>query len=196
MKYNKKLFFFISLLIIALSSCEQYKKPYYVPKEKKEVNLVKYKSDNIIGYKNKPIIVDYSFVKTLKKINYYAKKYGVLLYVTSSFRTPNQKLSKTVVKPATRSNHLAGHAIDMNIVYKGKWYDSTSMSRKNFSKLPYNVKLFLNSIRKDPDMRWGGDFTKEDPVHIDDNLNSNYSYWYARYKVCQEEYLRLQSKRK
>jgi hypothetical protein len=27
-------------------------------------------------------------------------------------------------------------------------------------------------VREDGELRWGGDFTQEDPVHVDDNLNA------------------------
>ena len=87
------------------------------------------------------------------------------------------------------SNHLAGHAIDINIVYKDKWYHSKLMRRSNLNNLPYNVRAFINSLRKDKYIRWGGDFSKEDPVHIDDHLNKNKSAWYQRYNICQKAYI-------
>jgi hypothetical protein len=183
------------ILVIALScivSCTGYKNPAKLndqtPKYK---SLVIYKTDNIKGYLGKPIIVDYSFIPVLRRVDYYARKYNVILQVTSSFRTPKQQsgLSGTVVKPASMSNHLAGHAIDMNIVYNGNWYDSRLMRKGNFHNLPYNVREFINSIRKDKYMRWGGDFSDEDPVHIDDHLNRNKTLWSQRYKVCQQAYL-------
>ena len=169
------------------SSCENCNNSNYYDSSKA---LVVYKSDNIRGYENKPIIIDYYFAPIIKRINAYAEKYGLILYVTSSFRTPNSQksLSGTVVKPASMSNHLAGHAIDINIVYNNKWYSSTSLYRQNLNRLPYNVRAFINSIRQDRYIRWGGDFTNQDPVHFDDNLNSNRDAWYNRYCVCQRSY--------
>ena len=35
--------------------------------------------------------------------------------VTHAFRTKDQNLDGTVVTPASKSNHLVGHAIDMNL---------------------------------------------------------------------------------
>ena len=35
--------------------------------------------------------------------------------VTNAFRKENQILDETIVPPASRSNHLVGHAIDMNL---------------------------------------------------------------------------------
>ena len=37
------------------------------------------------------------------------------MWVTNAFRKENQKLGGTIVTPASKSNHLVGHAIDMNL---------------------------------------------------------------------------------
>lgn len=34
-----------------------------------------------------------------------------------------------------------------------------------------DVKCFIGKIRADPSLRWGGDFTEKDEVHIDDGIN-------------------------
>ncbi|HJO94337.1 MAG TPA: M15 family metallopeptidase [Victivallales bacterium] len=162
------------------------KSPIY--KAKKISNgLVTYKSLNIKGYKNRPVVIDSLFLPTLKKINTLAKKNKITVVVTSSFRKADQKLTGTVVKPARYSNHLTGHAIDMNIVYKNRWYSSASLKKSNLRNLPYNVQHFINGLRKEPDIRWGGDFNTEDPVHIDDNFNSNLVKWKVRYSLCQKQ---------
>ncbi|MCF7791674.1 MAG: M15 family metallopeptidase [Victivallales bacterium] len=153
-------------------------------------SLVTYESEYIKGYEGKHVIIDYYFIPVIKRINRYAKKFNVELQVTSSFRTPEQQdgLSGTVVKPACMSNHLAGHAIDINIVYEGQWYNSTLMRKNNLRNLPYNVRAFINSLRRDKGIRWGGDFSIEDPVHYDDHLNKNKNQWLKRYYVCQNKY--------
>jgi hypothetical protein len=168
-----KVSLFLTIILGSIVSCTGYKQPSNLNNQAlKYKSLVIYKTDNIKGYLNKPIIVDYSFITVLRRVDYYTRKYNVTLQVTSSFRTPLQQsgLSGTVVRPASMSNHLAGHAIDMNITYKGKWYDSRLMRKGNLHNLPYSVREFINSIRKDKYMRWGGDFSNEDPVHIDDYL--------------------------
>ena len=187
-----KIFLFISILSLSIASCTGYTRPSnFDGQTPKYNNLVVYKTDNIKGYRGKPVIVDYSFIQVLRRVDYYARQYRVLLHVTSSFRTPKQQsgLTGTVVKPASMSNHLAGHAIDINISYGNNWYDSKSMRKKNLKNLPYNVREFINSIRRDKYMRWGGDFSKEDPVHIDDHLNKNKSEWSQRYRICQQAYI-------
>ena len=159
---------------------------YIIPVEDK--GLVVFKSSNIKGYKNKPVIVDSLFVPAMKRINSYAKSNNLTIWVTSSFRKANQKIKGAIVTPAVKSNHLAGHAIDMNIEYKGKWYDSHSMKKNRYSKLPQNIKNFFDDIRKDKELRWGGDFKTQDPVHIDDYLNKNLSKWQIRFEICQKDY--------
>ena len=91
--------------------------------------------------------------------------------MTSSLREPGRKVSGAIVKPASRSNHLIGHAIDMNLQSSSGFFNSSKLKKTNFSKLPAEIKKLLNLIRSDELLRWGGDFSKEDPVHIDDKLN-------------------------
>ena len=63
------------------------------------------------------------------------------------------------------------------------------MKRRNLSELPNNVQGFINDIRKNKDLRWGGDFKREDPVHIDNpiNLKSKKS-WMEFSKNCALDY--------
>ncbi|MCP4176937.1 MAG: M15 family metallopeptidase [bacterium] len=166
------IFIIIGVLTIFINSCQT---------KHSESNLTTFKSSNIVGYKNKSVIVDATFVPTMNLINSYAVKNNVKIYVTSSYRSSNSNLKKTVVKPAGMSNHLIGHAIDMNIVYNGKWYDSKLMSKNNFKRLPSNVRNFLNEVRNTPNIRWGGDFKTQDPVHIDDHYNKSRSAWTVKY---------------
>jgi hypothetical protein len=164
-------------VFIYISAC----KPVAIPQK----GLTIYKTSNIIGYNNKPVIVDYYFINCMNRLNSYAKKNHLTLFVTSSFRKANQKINGAIVTPAKRSNHLAGHAIDMNIQSNGNWYDSKSMRRKNLKNLPKNIQIFFNDIRKDKTLRWGGDFSRQDPVHIDDYLNKNHNAWVERFNIVQ-----------
>ncbi|MEM7374377.1 MAG: papain-like cysteine protease family protein [Bacteroidota bacterium] len=144
--------------------------------------LTTYKGAN---FKNEAV-VDVDFLPAIKRIQGYAAKRQVTLYITSSFRPLDWKpKEKTVVTPARKSNHYAGHAIDMNVIYKGTWYNSVKMRKSNFPHLPESVKGFLADIRNDTELRWGGDFQNEDTVHIDDFLNANEANWQARVDATQ-----------
>ena len=73
-----------------------------------------------------------------------------------------------VVKPATpgSSNHNFGAAIDCNITVGGITYDaSKSKAQWESTGWPEIVKSF--------GLRWGGDWTIYDPVHIDLNISKS-----------------------
>ena len=162
----------------AITSCKSVAPP--------QKGLIVYKASNIKGYKDKPVVVDYYFLNCMNQLNTYAKQNNLTLFVTSSFRKANQKVKGAIVPPAKRSNHLAGHAIDMNIESNNKWYDSRLMRRGNLKNLPYNIQNFFNDIRKNKSLRWGGDFSRQDPVHIDDYLNRNHKAWLERFNIVQQ----------
>jgi hypothetical protein len=114
---------------------------------------------------------DVDFFPLLDRINDYAKECGVRLHVNSSFRDPDRRPSGAIVPRASRSNHFVGHAIDVNVTSGSGFFNSSKLARANLPNLPAEVQKFIQKIRDDPDLRWGGDFRPEDPVHIDDGLN-------------------------
>ncbi len=128
---------------------------------------------------------DNQFVAALQKINNYAGNHDVQIYVTDSFRPLG-------ARAASRSNHYAGHAIDMNIKYQGILYTSTDLSPSNLVNLPQQVQDFIYDIRHDGALRWGGDFHDRfgkpapEPWHIDDRLNiNNPTGWQERVNALQ-----------
>lgn len=89
----------------------------------------------------------------------------------------------------TRSHHLAGHAVDFNIIYKWKTYESPDMGRENLNALPKPVRTFIRTVRETPGLRWGGDFNTQDPVHIDTGLNRKHPHiWDRYYAACLKDY--------
>lgn len=135
-------------------------------------------------FTGKPCRADVQFEPMLKKINAYAEQAGVNVFVNSSFRTTTN-VAGAIVKPATFSNHLAGHAIDMNLAY-GNGQFANSQVLKKYPNVPAPVKNFLKLIIDDPNLRWGGQFGTSDPVHIDDGLNvKNRPKWEERYQAMQ-----------
>jgi peptidoglycan hydrolase-like protein with peptidoglycan-binding domain len=136
-------------------------------------------------FQGSPCRADVEFLPALNKINALAAQADVFIHVTSSFRT-STNVKGAIVKPATRSNHLAGHAIDMNVVYDNKTKLANSAMLGKFPAVPEPVRLFIKSVIDDPSLRWGGQFNAKDPVHIDDGLNGDMAKWDKRYKAMQK----------
>lgn len=134
---------------------------------------------------NVPIQVDKDFVPAMERIDRYAEECDLDIMVTNSFRRPNDNLSGTVVAPSMRSNHLVGHAIDMNVkTDDGDLWLSVDMVKSNWSHLPQRVVDFLNKVRNDGQLRWGGDFVRQDTVHIDDDLwRRDSTVWISKYQA-------------
>jgi hypothetical protein len=83
--------------------------------------------------------------------------------------------------PASRSNHLVGHAIDMNLQSASGFFNSSKLKKSQFANLPGETRKLIGLIRDDEVLRRGGDFSPEDPVHIDDKLNHrNRNRWDAK----------------
>jgi len=119
--------------------------------------------------------IDDDFESTLIKINEIAQRYNITVHINSSFRA-DANVSGAIVKPATHSNHMIGHAIDCNFMYKGKLYNSTLMQTDTGI-----IRKFINELKANG-IRWGGDFGKPGPVHFDDGLNINDMLaWTAKY---------------
>ena len=92
------------------------------------------------------------------------------LFITSSFR------KHIPSGGSSRSNHMAGRAIDLNLSSPGGFCNKSCMG--NEISLLSRAKCFISKIRNDRSLRWGGDFN--DPGHIDDNLNNRDRATYNR----------------
>jgi hypothetical protein len=131
-----------------------------------------YRNTRFIGTE---LRADADFFPFLDRLNDFATDCDLEIFVTSSTREPGRKVNGAIVKPASRSNHLVGHAIDMNLKSGGRLFNSQALKRSNLPNLPGAIRDFIQRVRTDGTLRWGGDFTAEDPVHIDDNLNGRES---------------------
>ena len=132
-----------------------------------EFRSVTYTNPLFIGEK---VQVDLDFVPALDRVAAYAAQAELKVWVTSSIRPLNNQVRGAIVPPAARSCHHIGHAIDMNLMHNGTLYNSTKLKRHNLPHLPGAIRQFIDAIRQDDELRWGGDFATEDPVHIDDNF--------------------------
>ena len=59
----------------------------------------------------------------------------------------------------------------MNVRSASGFFNSTKLKKSNLSNLPKEVRDFIQLVRDDEELRWGGDFRREDTVHIDDSFN-------------------------
>lgn len=128
---------------------------------------VVYSNEHFLG---ETINIDQDFVPGMDRLAEFCKQCGVKIWVTSSLRSFDKQVNGAIVEPASFSCHHVGHAIDMNVMHDGVLYNSKKLKRDNYVKLPQSVKDLFDLIRADEELRWGGDFTVDDPVHIDDNL--------------------------
>lgn len=118
---------------------------------------------------------DSAFLPSIQKVNDYAARFGVQIMISgpsaSTFRPEGTVVAGAVVTPAARSNHKIGHAIDFNLIAEGRHYNAAALNPRNEANWGAPVRNFINAIRKDGGLRWGGDFGTTDPIHIDDGLN-------------------------
>lgn len=117
------------------------------------------------------IRIDKGFEPALNEIEKIAHNHHLTLFVTSSLRRPRQAIVNSEFEPASLSNHHVGHAIDMNVIMDGVWYNSSKLGQ--FNLLPGKIQSFLESINNNASfpLRWGGLFSSPDPIHIDDGFN-------------------------
>ncbi|XP_078619834.1 uncharacterized protein LOC144886898 [Branchiostoma floridae x Branchiostoma japonicum] len=135
-----------------------------------------YSNSNFVG---DPIHVEDGFRGAMDDINRAAGRCGVKVWITHSWRKLGAFIGGAIVQPASNSNHLVGHAIDMNIqrsdgslcngdCLQGQWDNAAN--------------CFLDEVIASG-LTWGGVFN--DPVHIDDRYNTNLNRYYDLRDVVQ-----------
>ncbi|MBD0403717.1 M15 family metallopeptidase [Flammeovirga sp. EKP202] len=180
-----KIFFLVGVLTFSISLYFYFNYQFWTHyKTENFKTLIEYKSERIKGLRGRQILIHKDFNIHLKQIEVYAIEHDVVLIINQSYRSDKHSVKGAIVKPGKQSNHLAGFAIDFNIINDGKKYLSNELKRDRLSKLPVDIQNFINAIRQDKSLRWGGDFRNEDPIHIDSPLNlKNRVHW----KQCSEE---------
>jgi len=125
--------------------------------------------------------VDADFVPHLDRLAGFARQCKLRIFVTSSLRDPGGAVANAIVTPAKGSNHFVGHAIDMNLqLDSGAFFNSAALSK--LAAQPEQIRDFIEKVRNDSVLRWGGDFGTPDVVHIDDGLNvRSPAIWEAKF---------------
>ena len=105
----------------------------------------------------------------IKSMNALAKKSNVVIKINQALRIYGAKVTGSVVPPATKSQHLIGHAVDCNIVDGTSWNTASDFKKSTQTN---GAKTFIDAMKKEG-YRWGGDFSKVDTPHFDKQLNSS-----------------------
>ena len=137
--------------------------------------------DHFVG---EPVLAHRDFHAALRRLNGYAGESGVGIEILHSFRQRDRWDDGVELPAHKRSNHLVGHAIDMNLIAKGRRLNSRKLLRAGWPDLPDSVKEWIRRVREDETLRWGGDFVRPDPVHIDDDLYRRQpSLWFKKLRA-------------
>ena len=110
------------------------------------------------------MLVHQDFVPWVKVLNGAAKDNKVMLRINQAFRVQGLPVSGAVVPPASKSQHLIGHAVDLNIV-DGAVVNLAAMFLAGTAT--QGAKDLVKAA-KNLGLRWGGDFSPKDPPHFDD----------------------------
>ena len=126
------------------------------------MNLIEYHHPQFSG---KVVTCHKGFAPYLDKMGEHAKGLGITIVVTSSYRTSTD-VKGAIVKPATKSNHMIGFAIDCNLQVGKKIWNSEALKNPDTT-----IRSFIQLCIADG-MRWGGNFASApDPVHFDVGIN-------------------------
>jgi len=134
------------------------------------------------------MVVHKDFVAGLAAINKAAADAGELFQVNQTLRVAGAPVGGAVVKPASKSQHLIGNAIDFNILHDSKPIHSSKMK---WADMPQKAKDFVTAV-KAAGLRWGGDFADRDPIHFDAFLDPGGSDFNILYFLNQRTIQRRQ----
>jgi len=118
---------------------------------------------------NTEFVVSKIVFNMIELMNKTAKNLSITIKINQALRKHGVKVTGSVVPPATKSQHLIGHAIDCNIVDGSSWNTSTDFKKK---KQTENSDKFIMEMKKNL-YRWGGNFSHVDTPHFDKQLNAN-----------------------
>ena len=115
------------------------------------------------------VVISKAALPLLKKLYTLAKEKQVTIKINQALRIIGVPVSGAVVPPSSKSQHLIGHAFDLNIVDGSNWNTSINFKKKTASE---NAKKIIKSL-KDGGYRWGGDWSIPDWPHFDSYLDKH-----------------------
>lgn len=127
------------------------------------------------------VVISKAALPLLKELNKLAKEKKVNIKINQALRIVGVAVSGAVVTPASKSQHLIGHAFDLNIVDGTNWNTSANFKKKTESD---NAKKIIKSLKSDS-YRWGGDWGTPDTPHFDSKLDSNSITYDAKFFLNQ-----------
>jgi hypothetical protein len=133
------------------------------------------------GAKDDEVLANQGFVTGLDSLNSAAAGASVRLHLNQTYRRQDVPPSGAVVPPATRSQHLIGQAVDLNIV-DGATVVSSAMFLNNTAT---SAAVALVQAARNTGLRWGGDFSQRDPVHFDRQVVSESEDYTMNFFFCQ-----------
>lgn len=156
-------------------------------------NLKEYSTENISGTFGKNVFIHKAFESDVILLDSILEKHALKMTINQAYRHKSDKVIGAIVPPSKISNHLAGYALDFILIDEKKRYFATNLSRTSLSSLPQNIQSFFKEIRTVNTLRWGGDFNREDPIHIDYPLNiKNRKLYHKRTNECFEDYTKAE----
>lgn len=140
------------------------------------------------------LVVSSIMIKHLKSANEKAKDLSLDIKLNQTMRVNGVKVSSAVVTPASKSQHLIGHALDCNIVDGENWNNSKTFEDKKESE---NAKKFISAM-KVKGLRWGGDFSDVDTPHFDkqvlsSSIDYDYKYFFNQRMISEKQNIPLKT---
>jgi hypothetical protein len=137
---------------------------------------------------NSEMVLDRDFIAGLNTLNTSADTNDIIISVNQVLRVQGAIVSGAVVTPATKSQHLIGHAIDVNMVDGNVTLTSANFKNDTATQ---NAKNFIRDA-KAGGLRWGGDFgapssSTYDPPHFDLQVLSSAFEYDAKFYLNQRQ---------
>jgi len=132
---------------------------------------------------NNELVISKAAAGMIKLMNTSAKNLKIKMMINQALRIHGVKVTGSVVPPATKSQHLIGHAIDCNVVDGKSWNSSSDFKKK---KQTANADKFIKLMKKGL-FRWGGNFSNIDTPHFDKQLNANLFAYDAKLFLNQKQ---------